>query len=161
MASSCPSPPLAEPGLPVGDLLGAAGLEGLGQFVPPYHDTDWIAKLAEVAPDGRSTLVRAGYLRASHRALDLAHSTPTPDGVLNPMPLHTPESIVPPPPGETLGYDIEIWPTAKRFRAGYRLRIAIYSADMPEHQPLVKPAVNTVFHDAAQPSYLLLSVTPP
>lgn len=154
--------PLAvEPGLPLGDLLGVAGLEGLAQFMPPYHDTDWIVKVAEVAPDGRSTLVSAGYLRASHRTLDLAKSTVTPEGVLDPLHPHTAESAMPPASGEVLGYDIEIWPTAKRFRAGYQLRIAIYSADMPEHHPLLKPAVNTVFHTPQQASYLLLSVATP
>ncbi len=148
----------ARPEIPLGEIADAIGLSGLGQFSPPYHDTDWIVKVAEVAPDGTSTLITPGFLRASHRELDMDRTTTTAAGVLDPFPFHTEDRLAPPEPGEVIGYDIEVWPTAKRFRAGNRLRIALYSADTPEHLPLLVPARNTVHQDADNTSYLTLTV---
>ncbi len=45
-----------------------------------------------------------------------------------------------------------MWPTAKRFPRGHRLRIALYSADTVNHFTLLKPVINTVLGG----SYLLL-----
>ena len=153
--------PLGQPTpLDVTELGALVGQPGLGQFTPPYHDTDWIVKVAEVTPDGTSTLITSGFLRASHRELDASRTTTTDVGLLDPFPLHTEESLSPPTPGEVLGYDIEVWPTGKRFRAGNQLRIALYSADTPEHLPLLVPARNTVVSTASQPSHLTLTVAP-
>ncbi len=148
----------ARPALPLGAVGGVIGLPGIGQFSPPFHDTDWIVKVAEVSPDGTSTLITPGFLRASQRDLDPSRSVLTPLGVMDPFPFHTEDTVAPPTPGETLSYEVEVWPTAKRFRAGNRLRIALYSADTPEHLPLLVPARNTVFQDLANASYLSLTV---
>ncbi len=137
---------------PLSDPLTVAGPIEL----PLYGDSsaidaDWIAKLADVAPDGSSKLISTGYLRASHRALDPERTLP-----LRPWHPHTaPSTLI---PGQVYEFRIEIWPTATTFRAGHRLRLAISSMDLPNHEPVPFPAVNQVFHDGARPSALRLSV---
>lgn len=82
-------------------------------------DTDWVARVVDIAPDGGASLVAKGWLRASHRAED-----PSRPGLwhthTNPMPL------VPNAPYEV---GIEIWPMSHRFVAGHRLAILVNSAD--------------------------------
>jgi hypothetical protein len=140
-----------------GDPSQAGGWPGQLQVAPPYHDTDIVVKVSDVAPDGTATLVTQGYLRASHRAVDLARSQFI-DGVnMAPFHPHTLAALDPPPAdGTPREYDVEIWPTAKTWAAGHRLRVDIYSADTPNHLALVKPALNTIFFDG---SYLALPVT--
>jgi predicted acyl esterase len=130
-------------------------------------NTDWVAKLSDVAPDGSETLISNGYLRASHRQLDPERSTTA-------SPYHTdtdPTEIV---PGRYYAYDIGIWPTAYRLRAGHRLQLRLTSVDLPTHAPasigLAKgkfglsvditpllPALNTVREGARDGSWLLVT----
>lgn len=136
-----------------------APLPGLAQLTPTDHDTDWVVKLSDVDPSGRSTLITQGYLRASHRALDASKTVYGPNGdVIMAFHPHTEASLV--TPGSRDTYDIEIWPTAKTFAPGHRLRIAIYSADTPNHLNLLKPALNTVHHRAGLESWLNLPLLP-
>lgn len=127
-------------------------------------DTDWHVKLADVAPDGSESIVTEGALRASHRALDPAQSTPE-------RPYHTHTDPRPIEPNRFYEYDIEIWPTAYELAAGHRLQLRLTSTDLPTHMPgsiafdrsrpadtrieLMSPAINTVRLDG---SYLLLPV---
>lgn len=141
-----------------GDPALAGTWPGLAQSAPPYHDTDWVVKLSDVGLDGTATLITAGYLRASHRRFDPARSVTLGGEVLAPFHLHTLEALDPPRPGDVLEYLVEIWPTAKTFPAGHRIRIDVYSADTPNHIGLLKPALNTVFHSADLASYLTLPV---
>jgi uncharacterized protein len=133
---------------------------GAAQMVPPYHDTDWIVKLSDVAPDGTATLLSAGYLRASHRAHDPRRGVWIDRQLVAPYHVHTAARAVPPAAGEAQGYDIGIWPTAKEFAPGHRLRIDIYSADTPNHLALLVPALNSVFHQPGRLSYLSIPVSP-
>lgn len=130
-------------------------------------DTDWIAKLADVSPDGTETLITNGYLRASHRALDAARSR---EGV----PYHTHVNPTPIEAGKPYAYEVEIWPTAYELAAGHRLQVRLASMDVPTHAPAsiqfdrnnpaatqltpMLPANNTVMEGGADPSYLLLPV---
>ncbi len=130
-------------------------------------DTDWIVKLADVAPSGSETLITNGYLRASHRALDPARSR---EGV----PYHTHVNPTPIEPGAAYPFDVEIWPTAYEVAAGHRLQIRITSFDVPTHAPAsiqfdrsnpaavqitpLLPATNTIGEGGDDPSYLLLPV---
>ncbi|MBI4728087.1 MAG: CocE/NonD family hydrolase, partial [Acidobacteria bacterium] len=116
-------------------------------------DTDWIAKLADVSPDGSSRLVATGYLRASHRALDGTRSEPL-------RPWHSHVATATGVPNEVYRYEIEIWPTSNVFAAGHRIRLDVTSMDLPNHEPPVFPAINTVMHDLEYPSVLRLSVLP-
>jgi len=134
---------------------------GLTQLEPPYVDTDFVVKIADVAPDGTATLITQGYLRASHRTLDRHGSEFATSGDLI-RALHYDDAlhVSPPPLGEPVAYDIEIWPTAKTFVAGHSLRLDIYSADTPGHLTLIRPALNTVFHSREALSYLTVPVLP-
>ena len=91
-------------------------------------DTDWHAKLADVAPDGSETLITDGALRASHRALDQAESEPA-------RPFHPHTDPQPIEPGRFYPYEVEIWPTAYELEAGHRLQLRLTSTDMPTHLP--------------------------
>ena len=91
-------------------------------------DTDWYAKLADVAPDGSESIITEGALRASHRALDPAKSRPA-------RPYHPHTDPKPIEPGRFYDYDIEIWPTAYELAAGHRLQLRLTSTDLPTHLP--------------------------
>ena len=91
-------------------------------------DTDWYAKLADVAPDGTESIITEGALRASHRALDPKRSLPG-------RPYHTHTGPTPIEPGAFYPYDVEIWPTAYRLAPGHRLQLRITSSDLPTHFP--------------------------
>jgi predicted acyl esterase len=140
-------------------ITGGTGPVGAAQLIPPYLDTDLVVKLSDVAPDGTSTLLTTGYLRASHRQLhDCAEPRPgvctlyDHGIVVNPVHWDDQGHQAPPVAGETYDYEIELWPTSKRFPAGHRVRIALYSADTANHLTLIKPVINTVHLQ----SYLVL-----
>src|SRR4029077_12383848 len=125
-------------------------------------DTDWYAKVADVAPDGSESIIPAGALRASHRALDPAKSRPE-------RPYHTHTDPQPIEPGKFYDYDVEIWPTAYELQPGHQLQLRLTSSDLPTHLPgsvfldrdhpeatridLYAPATNTV---RLAESYLLV-----
>jgi putative CocE/NonD family hydrolase len=145
------------------ELVGPIGLHLVAASTAT--DTDWHAKLADVAPDGSESIITEGALRASHRALDPARSTPA-------RPYHTHTSPQPIDPNRFHEYDVEIWPTAYRLAPGHRLQLRLTSTDLPTHLPgsidfdrerpqdaridLLSPAVNTVKFDG---SYLTLPVS--
>ena len=117
-------------------------------------DTDWTAKLVDVYPDGRAINITEGIRRARFR-----------------------ESIRQPPkllePGETYEYEIELLPTSNAFLEGHRIRLEVSSSNFPlwDRNPNtgheigadteLRPAEQTVFHDQARPSTLVLPVIPP
>jgi putative CocE/NonD family hydrolase len=108
------------------DLVGPSALRLVASSTA--NNTDWHAKLADVAPDGSETIITEGSLRASHRAVDGARSRPA-----RPFHPHTnPQPIV---PGRYYAYDVEIWPTAYRLAAGHRLQLRLTSTDLPTHLP--------------------------
>jgi putative CocE/NonD family hydrolase len=130
-------------------------------------DTDWYAKVSDVAPDGSEAIVTEGALRASHRALDPKRSTPV-------RPYHPSTDPQPVEPGRLYAYDVEILPTAYELAPGHRLQLRVTSTDLPTHMPgsirfdranpqdaridLLSPATNTV--DFAG-SYLTVPVAQP
>lgn len=130
-------------------------------------NTDWIAKLCDVAPDGSETIITAGHLRASYRKLDRARSTPE-------LPWHTDTAPTPIEPGRFYEYDLAIWPTAYQLAAGHRLQLRLTSYDFPTHLPgtlvasiddpastsftPLPPATNTIRQGSRQASYLRMTV---
>jgi predicted acyl esterase len=68
------------------------------------------------------TPVGQGWLRASHRKLDMKLSTPY-------RPYHTHDEKQPLRPGEVVELDIEIWPTSIVVPARYRLALTIRGKD--------------------------------
>ncbi|HEY0574515.1 MAG TPA: CocE/NonD family hydrolase [Pseudonocardia sp.] len=115
-------------------------------------DTDWTAKLVVVHPDGTAVNLNNGIQRASYR-----------DSLSKPSPIT---------PGRVYKYTINIWPTSNLFAAGDRIRLEVSSSDFPQFDPnpntgdwlgdstRTQPADQTVLHDAAHPSALLLPVIP-
>ena len=131
-------------------------------------DTDFIVKLSEqyAQPqeerdkdlNPRYQIVTKGWLRASHRKLDLKQSTEH-----APVYTHTrPEPIT---PNKVYCYEIAVMPTAHRFRRGSRIRLEIANGDSKvtenvfshEYSP-GKIGRDTLFHDASRPSQLALPV---
>ncbi|GAB4348259.1 MAG: CocE/NonD family hydrolase [Candidatus Abyssubacteria bacterium] len=102
-------------------------------------DYNLVVKLCDVAPDGTSTLVTTGWLRASHRA---SHQ--------NPIPLR---------PGEIYEMEITARPTAYCFRTGHRIRLSISCSDFPRIWPIVEHAEITVHGGASHPAQLVLPVS--
>ena len=53
---------------------------------------------------------------------------------------------------------IEVWPTSWVFDTGHRIRIELASSDVPLMAVNPYPAVNTIYHDAARPSHVVLPI---
>jgi predicted acyl esterase len=83
-------------------------------------DVDVQVVLTEVRPDGIEVYVQAGWLRASHRALDPARTTE-----LRPWHTHTEADSLPLTVGEPAGLAVELFPFAHVARAGSRLRVIV------------------------------------
>jgi uncharacterized protein len=113
-SSSFVTDPLAEPLV----LAGPASADlWIGSNAA---DVDLEVVLSEVRPDGQEMYVQTGYLRAGHRALDHAASTP-----LSPRHLHTEEAYQPLPPDGLVEARIHIHPFSHVFRPGSRLRLTV------------------------------------
>jgi len=126
------------------------------------QDTAWFVKLGDVAPDGRVTLITQGLLKASYREVDQALSSPG-------QPFHPFQNPVKPKPDTIYEYQIEMIPIFYTFKEGHKIWVQMASDDFEFHgrhhtvytyEMLPVPAKNTVFHDTAHPSHLLLPVIP-
>jgi putative CocE/NonD family hydrolase len=122
-------------------------------------DTDVQVTLSEVRPDGAETYIERGWLRASHRKLDAAASTP-----LRPVQTHRESDAAPLEPGIPTPMRVEVFPFAHTIRRGSALRMII---DAPSgltgfwgFDYLKTPAVDTIYHDRAHPSRLVVGVVP-
>lgn len=115
-------------------------------------DTDFTAKLTVVKPDGAVINLNNGILRTAFR-----------DSLSDPSPIE---------PGRPYLYTITIWPTSYLFAAGDRIRLEISSSDYPQFAPnpntgepfgasaALTTAEQTVLHDAAHPSSVVIPVIP-
>jgi hypothetical protein len=116
-------------------------------------DTDFTAKLVDVWPNGFAQNLTEGILRARYR-----EST---TGAAKPL-----------VPGQTYEYKIDLWSTSNVFLKGPRIRLEVSSSNFPRFDrnlntgkdaatdsTFVK-ATNTILHDAAHPSALILPVVP-
>jgi putative CocE/NonD family hydrolase len=122
-------------------------------------DTDLEATITEVRPDGQETYVQRGWLRASHRKLDPARSTR-----LRPYQTHLRRDAKPLTPGRPTYMRLEVFPFAHAFRQGSRLRVWIEAptghTGFWAFAPVPDPATNTVLHNAAHPSRLVVGEVP-
>jgi hypothetical protein len=140
---------------PLGAPVEVTGpLEAVLHAATSARDTDWVVKLCDVAPDGPSRIVAEGVLRARYR-----HG------------FETAELLE---PGRPESYRIDLVATSNLFRAGHRIRVAVTSSSFPrfDRNPNTGRALGvdraedlvaarqTVFHDAARPSHVLLPVVP-
>jgi len=115
-------------------------------------DTDFTAKLVDVTPDGKALNLTEGILRARYR-----ESTTEARPIV---------------PGQIYKYTIDLWATSNVFLKGHKIRLEVSSSNFPRFDrnlntggnaatdsTFVK-ATNTVYHDAAHPSALILPVVP-
>jgi hypothetical protein len=121
-------------------------------------DTAWIAVLYDIGPDGRTTLVSAGWLRAMLRDVDERDSMPGAPVV----PCHHPSAV---PVGEPVTYRIPLVPAARRIEAGHQLRLTLTSGDDGKGAPTVlgfrhAPLGGSSLNSVHTGSRLLLPVVP-
>jgi putative CocE/NonD family hydrolase len=115
-------------------------------------DTDFTAKLVDVAPDGYAQNLTEGIVRARYR-----------DSQEKPKFMN---------PGQVYKFHIDLWATSNVFRKGHILRLEISSSNFPrfdrnlntgqeawEGQRFVS-AANTILHDAEHPLALNLPIVP-
>ncbi len=114
------------------------------------RDTDFVAKLDDVYPDGTSMLIEYGVQRARYR-----------DSETHPTLIE---------PGRTYRYNIHVWPTSNLFKAGHRIRIEISSSNFPMYDrnpntghafaqdTALQIADQTIFHDDDHPSSVTLPI---
>lgn len=110
------------------------------------EDIDFVVQISDVAPDGTSTAVTAGYLNAP-RSKSRSH----------PLPLV---------PGKIEHYQIEILPTSYVFKEGHRIRLSIAGGtkEHPEQRAPQGPGLNPneasvkIYQDENHPSSLEIPV---
>ncbi len=129
-------------------------------------DTELVAELEEVTPDGSAFPITEGALDGSLRAVESGRSW-TEDGVtLLPYHPYTQASTQPVTPGQTTEYQIEIFPTLITIAAGDRLRLTISTSDTPHLVPLPQDleqmvgGVYSIDRSAAAPSSLNVDMIP-
>lgn len=115
-------------------------------------DTDFVAKLCDVYPDGRSYNICESILRARFR-----------EGFSR-------EKLM--RPRMVYRFEIDLWSTSIVFNRGHRLRVHITSSNAPAFDPnpntgeplrasdRVRTARNTIYMDPKRPSHILLPVVP-
>ena len=109
-------------------------------------DADWTARVVDVAPDGSTSLVGRGWLRASHRAQDTSRTEL----------FHThiqPQRVV---PGRSYRLALEIWPSAYRVAAGHRIGVLLGVADTQKVLPLGESAASEIVVTPDAPATLSL-----
>lgn len=116
------------------------------------RDTDWTAKLVDVHPDGKAYNLCDGIVRARYRNAGAPPSLLEPDTCYR--------------------YEIDLWVTSNVFLKGHRVRVEISSSNFPrfDRNPnsglafgtdtQLNKATQTVYHDTARPSHILLPVIP-
>lgn len=113
-------------------------------------DTDLVARLCDVHPDGRSFNVVDGILRLRFR-----------ESLRDPVAM---------PVGEPVRVEVDLWATAHVFAPGHRLRLHVCASDFPRYDRCagtgasaatadrIEPQRNVLFHEAARPSHVVLPV---
>ena len=116
-------------------------------------DTDFVAKLVDVYPDGSSYNMAEGIVRARYR-----------DSLSRPSPMQ---------PGTPYRFEIDLVGTSVAFLKGHRIRVQIASSHFPQFDrnpntgdpfgtsDRIRVAEQTIYHDAERPSHILLPVIPP
>jgi putative CocE/NonD family hydrolase len=154
------SEPLERPMAVVGPIVAHLSLRATA------IDTDVFVQIVDEGPGGTLTYVQRGILRASHRAVDPTMSdwVDTRSGPLlyRPWRPHTnPTRIV---PGRIYRYLVEIWPVGHVFRPGHRILVKIHAPPLVDsfyaYAREHPPSLNTVYHDGANPSWVVLPVVP-
>jgi putative CocE/NonD family hydrolase len=134
------------------DLTVVGPVKGVLYGLSSAPDTDWVVRLCDVWPDGRSMSVCDGILRARYRNSSEREELMTPNQIYR--------------------FEVDLWATAQTFLPGHRIRVQVTSSDFPRYDRNLNTggpfgeevrgqvAVNTVFHDGLRPSHVLLPVMP-
>ncbi|MGE5646397.1 MAG: CocE/NonD family hydrolase [Acidobacteriota bacterium] len=116
------------------------------------RDTDFMAMLIDVWPNGYAERLIDGMVRARFR-----------DGMEKPSLIE---------PGRIYAYNIDAWNTCQTFLKGHRIRVQIASSAFPKYdrnpntgEPLGKTtrlqiADQKIYHDAEHPSHIVLPLVP-
>jgi uncharacterized protein len=119
------------------------------------RDTDFIVRLCDVYPDGRSIFLTEGIIRARYRNSNEGDSTELLE------------------PNEVAEYRIRCYPMANCFKKGHRLRLDVTSSSFPRFSrnlntgedvgtgTRIEVARQAVLHTAACPSHVVLPVVRP
>ena len=137
-------------------VLGAVSVTLFAASSAP--DTDFVARLVDVHPDGRAFPVCDGIIRASAR-----DSYPAP-GVVRPVP------PTPLEPGRPYRFCVDLWATGLSVLPGHRLRVDVTSSSHPrwirhtntDADPVdateLVTARQQIFHEPGRPSRIHLTV---
>ena len=116
------------------------------------RDTDFVVKLMDVWPNGFTQELCHGIVRARYR-----------ESFENPTLLE---------PGEVYEYNVRLNPTSNLFKPGHRIRVNVTSSDFPNFdrnhntggddyaESTLVSARQTIFHDGARPSRVILPIIP-
>ncbi len=116
------------------------------------RDTDFMAKLIDVWPNGFAQRLNDGMVRARFR-----------EGMDKP-------SLI--DPGRVYDYDLDLWNTCQLYRKGHRIRIEISSSAFPKYDrnlntgealgqtARMQVAEQKIHHDREHPTYVVLPVVP-
>ena len=116
------------------------------------RDTDFTAKLVDVAPNGYARNLTDGIIRARYR---------------NPS---EPASFL--LPDEIYEYTIDLWATSNLFKKGHRIRVEISSSNFPRFDRNTNTgeqigsdtdfvsALQSIYHTSERPSHITLPIVP-
>ncbi len=117
-------------------------------------DTDFVARLVDVHPDGYAQNLTDGIIRARYR--NFAHGGEV--------------TLI--EPGKAYEYEIDLWATSNVFKKGHRIRLDVTSSNFPRwdrnpntghefgEDSELAVARQSILHDAEHPSYVLLPLVP-
>jgi len=117
-------------------------------------DTDFVARLVDVHPDGYAQNLTDGIIRARYRNFERGEAP----------------SLI--EPGVAYEYEIDLWSTSNVFRAGHRIRLDVTSSNFPRWDRNLNTghefgdgremavAYQTILHDREHPSYVVLPIVP-
>lgn len=123
-------------------------------------ETELVAEVEDVTPDGTSYPLTEGALLGSLRSVDSSRSWSAGGMTLLPYHPYTQASAKAVTPGALTEYQIQVFPTLVTIAAGDRLRVTISTTDtphltpLPEQLPQLAGGVYTISRSAAAPSSL-------
>jgi len=137
------------------DLLGQLGVDRAAYTSPPLTsaktiagpidvtvyakasttETQWVAQIEDVAPDGTSIPLTEGALLGSLRAVSPAGTWKSNGQILQVAHTYSASTAAPVTPGALTRYDIEVYPTYATLPAGHRIRVSLSTADTPHLVP--------------------------
>ena len=115
-------------------------------------DTDFMAMLIDVWPNGFAQRLIDGIVRARFR-----------EGMENPTLIE---------PGKIYGYKLDLWNTCQTFKQDHRIRLQIASTSFPKYDrnpqtgeelgktTKLQSAEQKIFHDREHPSHVVLPIVP-